>query len=206
MAPPTHKAKINREQWLNDAVSLMRNRLFADHGFTVPAKVRISVGFPKGARGGGSGAIGQCWTPESSGDSHGEIFIHPAIADPVRVLDITAHELVHSINHAAGQTGHGKVFADIAKVIGLEGKMTATVAGSGLLLVLNDYSKMLGPFPHQALTPGGGPKKQGTRLLKVLCPRCGYAVRVTAKWVDVGLPTCPCGEDMVQDGEEGGGE
>ena len=27
----------------------------------------------------------------------------------------------------------------------------------------------------------------------------GYPIRVTQKWLDVGLPTCPCSEDMEPD-------
>lgn len=33
--------------------------------------------------------------------------------------------------------------------------------------------------------------KQGTRLKKASCPECGYTVRVTQKWLDVGPPHCP---------------
>lgn len=35
------------------------------------------------------------------------------------------------------------------------------------------------------------PKKQTTRLLKVECGQCGYTVRLTRKWLDVGPPGCP---------------
>ena len=45
-------------------------------------------------------------------------------------------------------------------------------------------------------------KKQGTRLKKVECISCGYVVRITQKWIDIGLPVCVCGMPMSQ--EEGG--
>lgn len=35
------------------------------------------------------------------------------------------------------------------------------------------------------------PKKQTARLLKAECAECGYTVRVTAKWLEVGPPHCP---------------
>lgn len=35
------------------------------------------------------------------------------------------------------------------------------------------------------------PPKQTARLLKVECGQCGYVVRVTRKWLDVGPPGCP---------------
>jgi hypothetical protein len=34
-------------------------------------------------------------------------------------------------------------------------------------------------------------------MLRLECPACGYTCRTTAKWIEVGLPTCPCGEEMV---------
>jgi hypothetical protein len=35
-----------------------------------------------------------------------------------------------------------------------------------------------------------------TRQRKVTCPECGYTVRMARSWMQVGLPTCPCGEPM----------
>jgi len=56
-----------------------------------------------------------------------------------------------------------------------------------------------GPYPHAQLSPADRPtKKDGTRLLKVACPGCGCPVRVTRKWLDVGNPVCPCGEEMAE--------
>ena len=41
----------------------------------------------------------------------------------------------------------------------------------------------------------GGPRGEGagSRYLKVVCrrPDCGYQVRVTRKWLDLGAPRCP---------------
>lgn len=53
-------------------------------------------------------------------------------------------------------------------------------------------------------------KKQATRLLKAVCPECGYTIRVTQKWASQGLPVCPT--DLVEfvladgDKEEEGGD
>lgn len=41
-----------------------------------------------------------------------------------------------------------------------------------------------------------GVAKQSTRMLKVECGSCGYTLRTTAKWLEVGTPTCPCGTLM----------
>jgi hypothetical protein len=195
---------INREAWLTTSVNLMRDGLFAQHNFRVPEQTRISVGFPHGTRAPKGGkVIGQCWQPASSADAHGEIFIHPMLDDAVQVLGVVAHELVHSVNHAAGETGHGAAFKRIAVPIGLEGKMTATIAGAALTEVLKQYGHVLGAYPHKALSPNEAVKKQGTHLIKLLCLGCGYTVRTTQKWLDCGVPVCCCGHgDLQLEGEE----
>lgn len=35
---------------------------------------------------------------------------------------------------------------------------------------------------------------QKTFMKKLLCPECGYMVRTTQKWIDIGLPFCPTHE------------
>lgn len=37
------------------------------------------------------------------------------------------------------------------------------------------------------------PAKTKCRLRKATCADCGYVIRVTRSWLEVGLPTCPCG-------------
>jgi hypothetical protein len=38
-------------------------------------------------------------------------------------------------------------------------------------------------------------------MLKAECPECGYTIRLTKKWADVGLPTCPTdGGGLVLEG------
>lgn len=189
---------ITREAWLESAVTVMSRELFRPAGFDVPKKVRVSVGFPKGAGGkkGGTHTIGQCWYPQASADKHHEIFIHPEIDHPRQVLEILTHEVVHSI--AGPAAGHKLGFRVIALKVGLTGPMTATVATPELDDRFKGYLKQLPKYPHASLNAavGDGPKKQGTRYRKIECPACGYSARTTAKWIEIGLPTCPCGEQM----------
>ena len=44
-------------------------------------------------------------------------------------------------------------------------------------------------------------------MLKAECPECGYTIRLTKKWADLGLPTCPTegGALALDCGENGGG-
>lgn len=39
--------------------------------------------------------------------------------------------------------------------------------------------------------PHSGPNKQGTRMMRLRCPYCGYTVRTTAKWPEYGNPAPP---------------
>ncbi len=164
-------------------------------GASVPVAVRLSCGWPsKGATTSRNRRIGECWSERCSADGTREVFVSPTLADPVEVGAVLVHELVH----AAGYVGHGADFAKVARALGLTGRMTATVAGERLTADLAAITSELGPYPHATLTPGQDDRKQSTRLLKVQCPDedCGYTVRVTAKWLEVGFPTCPCGTVM----------
>ncbi len=184
-----------REEWLGAACASMLKTIFAPHHNTVP-KYRISVGWPRRARAGKGVAIGQCWGQKMSKDSSYELFISPALDEPVRVLDVAAHELVHAC--VGVEEGHKGKFSTLARAIGLEGKLTATVAGEALREKLAQLADSLGPYPHAALRDIA--IKAGTRktfLKKVACPDCGYTIRVTEKWIALGLPTCPCGAQMV---------
>ena len=115
------------------------------------------------------------------------------------MLAVLTHELVHAI--VGHKAGHGPAFKQCAVALGLAGPMTATEAGPELRARLTVLAEHLGPYPHARLTGTNGRKKQGTRMLKVVCPSCGYTVRTTQKWLDVGLPTCPCGSEMQHEEE-----
>lgn len=189
-----------REEWLVAAVAAL-TPLFAAVEATVPA-VRVSVGWP-GGRGKKNAVIGQCWSTAASSDKVAQLFISPVLDDATRVLDVLTHELVHAVDDC--QSGHKGAFAKIAKALGLEGKMTATVAGEVLKGTLDEIAATLGDYPHAALAAqadgADGPKKQGTRMLKVECASgSGYIVRMTRTWIDdVGLPICPCHQaEMVE--------
>lgn len=186
------KAKhVTRESWLLALVE-ETTPWFEEVGLTVPA-FRISTGFTsKGAR---STRIGECWYGTATDDGVPQVFVHPALNDPEAVAGVVVHEVIHA---ALGPGhGHGSTFKRPALALGLEGRMTATTPGEDLLKRLRPVLKRLGPYPHGALRPTGDPTskstspKQGTRMLKVVCPECGYTARTTRKWLDIGAPLCP---------------
>lgn len=204
---PQAPAQASREAWLNAFVAAARP-VFISHDHTLPAKIRVSVGFP--SSGWRSSTIGECWSEAASADGHFEIFINPKIDDAARVAGILTHELCHA---AVGiPAGHGPKFGKIARALGLEGPLTATTEGDAWRAWAKPIVDALGPLPHAALganlrgSPGRGdgkggragqpgdgegdpvttaPRTQGTRLIKALCPHCGFTSRVTRKWIDV---------------------
>jgi hypothetical protein len=118
------------------------------------------------------------------------------IDDPVEALAILAHELVHAA--VGSDAKHGPKFRKVALAIGLEGKMTSTVAGDELEEKLQKIVKTLGDYSHGALSPKAKKTTQGTRLIKVEC-ECGCCARMTRKWLDaVGAPMCGCGSQMQE--------
>ena len=184
---------MTREQWLSDGIDLLRP-WFASHGYDVPDTVRVSVGWARGSR----KAIGQCWKRSSAKDGVSQVFISPALATGIAALDTLAHELVHAAIDP--HSGHAGKFVTAMHALGLTGKPTQAGAGPALMPLLLDVAAKLGDYPHAALDPNDGIKKQSTRLLKVECLACSYIARVTQKWLDTGSPLCPCNSEPMTEG------
>lgn len=189
-----------REEWLLEAAELFRP-WFTENEFPLPEKLRLSVGYAKRQS---KNAIGVCYVSSASEDEVHQIFVSPEIKDPVKVLATLLHELIHAADD--GKSGHRGEFARIAKGMGLEGKMTATVPGADLTLALEAISSKLGEYPHGVLIPGRGGTGSGkvggqtTRMIKVSAQCCGYVARTTRKWLDsMGTPWCPCGNPMQEE-------
>jgi hypothetical protein len=191
--PPT------RESWLEHAQEELSRYLTAQ-GYPYPNPARVSVGFPGGRGGVKAHTIGQCWNGKQATDGRGQIFISPVLEDPITVLSTLLHEMVH---HAVGTlAGHKGPFKRCALAVGLKGPMTATTPSDHLIAALQTLLTHLEPYPHAGLRVGGGKKKPGSRLLKISCPSCEWVGRTTQKGVDIGLPTCVCGE-LLQLTEKG---
>jgi hypothetical protein len=202
-----HRNSGTREQWLGRAIEMMRPE-FAAAGAPLPENLAVSCSWPSGNP---RTVIGECWVAEASSRGYVEVFISPVL-DQVAGVQGVLVTLRHELVHAAGRRGHGKEFRALAVELGLTGPMTATVASPELLDFINwTLLPQLGQYPHGAITgrgeivvpptepgdkpiilrPDDRPKKQSTRMLKAECPECGYTIRLTKKWADVGLPSCP---------------
>lgn len=193
--PEPEPVNSTREAWLEAAVAEMRPWL-AEAGAPLPKRILVSIGFPsRNGLASRNQRIGECWLGTSQGGVP-HVFVTPLEGDPLRVLDILLHELVH----AAGISGHGKDFKRVAVALGLEGKMTATVAGEELRERLAEMAERLGPYPHRKLEADSlQMKKQGTRMHKAACSECGCVIRMTRKWIEsVGAPLCACGAGQME--------
>lgn len=215
----------NREAWLNQIAQQMAPR-FEAMGFPLPA-FRASVGWPSTAQ-----ALGECWDRRVSGDGHFEIFINPGRADSEGIACTLAHELIHAA--VGLQEGHKGKFAAVALELGFARPLTHASATTPEKLAewVRPIIEQVGNIPHAAITmrrdpgvtvkPGVGivpkeagegeaprssrPKTQTTRMRKCQCAEqdCGYTVRVTAKWLEVGPPHCPLhGAMRIEDDSAG---
>lgn len=186
---------------MRKVAELMRP-MFAEAGAPLPEKVRVTLSLT-----GRSKVIGRCYSPAASGDGATEILVRLDQEKPIEVAAILAHELAHA---AVGvEHGHRKPFEKVIRKIGLAGKATATTAGPEFEARVAPMLAAAGAFPHAALNfaaASSGPKKQGTRLLKVECHEdgCGLVVRQTAKWIrEVGPVHCPRhGDSMRAEGAD----
>ena len=196
---PIRSTRNTRETWLNSATDELRPH-FQAAGYRVPDDIRFSIGFT--SHGERSRRVGEHWQPSASEDGHHEVFIRPDQADPVEVLGILVHELVHAAVPPGSK--HGPVFRKAALAVGLTGKMRSTTSTDALVERLVRVVDRIGYLPHGKLNlrerGSDTPPKQSTRLLKAECA-CGYNVRVTRKWIDaLGAPLCPGHGTMVCEG------
>ena len=174
--------KQTREQWLEQATSLLNEQVFKPVGLQVPHDVKISCGWPvSGGASAKQATIGQCFARSASKAGINEIFISPKLAQADRVLDVLAHELIHAIDDC--KNGHKAPFRKMALAIGLEGKMTATTASEQLKERLHALCATLGDYPHSEIDYSNV-KKQNTRMKKVHCTNCDFAFRANKSQIE----------------------
>lgn len=190
-----------REAWLNHAALVIRDHFsadfqehFGDKGREHLDNLLVSAGFP--SKMGLTKRIGGCWAAEAAGDKiQHHIFINPRLEGPIEVIATLAHEMVHAADN--GDNGHKGPFVRMVRDMGLEGKATATVAGEDFKVFAGKVVEEIGDYPHVKLVALATAKKtQTTRMLKLEATCCGYVARTTKKWLEVGVPSCPCGNEM----------
>lgn len=209
---------VNSEEYLTSAAHRLIEEHFApigmdtdcDSGNALADKLRVRVGYPTtgGIRASGA-TLGQCIGPQHSEGGFTEIFVNPRLSDPKEMLAVVVHELVHAaVGH---KQGHGKTFMRALAKVGISGETakTACTPSEELEQVLDDIINELGTMPHDAITLTSLPKKQTTRLLKVICinDNCpfkhtnggkAYTVRMSLQTAtDGGTPFCGACEQRM---------
>lgn len=191
-----------REEWLHKAIKEMRP-WFEEKGFPLPKKMGISCGFVKGR---GDKGIGQCWDPSHTSDETTHMFICPTQDNPLRVLDILLHELIHA---AVGcKEKHRGNFRKLALEFGLAGKMTATYAeiGSPLYKELYKIAEKLGKYPHSGIIlkgkgggDGDGDEKKGNGWIRLKSiNEDKYKIMIAGKqYEEHGAPKDPWGDELI---------
>ena len=175
-----------REAWFKAAAVAIEARVFKPAGYELP-HYRIGCGWPIGNR---VKVGGQCFDTDISDDKTYEIFVSPKSYDPLVILGTLVHELSHTLAGVKAQ--HKKPFIEVMRAIGMLAPFTQSIVSDDLRPVLDEIVTKLGPYPHAALGIKKKDGQKGSRLLKTMCPKCGYVARVTRKWIEeVGPPICP---------------
>jgi len=193
---------VHRETWLADLRDRYLKTYFLGQGYTIPANVRIGVGWPsRGGLGKKKRVIGQAWSNECSEDQTHEVIISLYLADPIKVVEVTIHELIHCT--IGTEHGHRKPFSDACQKLGLVKPWTATSPSPELVALASTWIAALGPYPHAKLD-GFQKKTEATRMLLMECVDCGLKIRTTQKWIDqhgIKWP-CPCGGHLIHGDED----
>lgn len=194
-----------REQWLTEAAQRIYDTIISPIAVMREGeRFVVSCGWPsRHALSRSRRTVGECWPASVCADGlTRQLFISPVLSEIVDgygdgVMPTLAHELVHVV---VATPGHRGEFRRVGKLIGLEGKMASSVAGTELSGKLQVIAGALGPYPHAELMPAEHRRTQSTRMIKVMalhCTECQYVARTTRVWLDtMGPPRCPHGSPM----------
>lgn len=187
-----------REGWLMEAIEHMRGWFTEKCDTKLPETIRVSTGWTKRPA---KHSIGWTWVSDVAADKVNNVFISPELDDTTEVLAVLLHELIHVADDC--NNGHTGPFKTMWRALGFTGKATCSTPGEELTEDLKGLTLLIGEYPHAKMTVGAagaggktGAPKQGTRMIKLVCPDDGYTARTTKKWLDVGMPSCPCGAEM----------
>lgn len=220
---------MNRETWLNDLAQKMAPR-FEELGYPLP-KFRVSVGWPSDGKNAGatgecwdksvsSDSHYEIFLNPSRDDgvavacTLAHELVHAAVglqeghkgnfAKVAKALGFQA-PLTHAqqpdglvawlqpMLDAMGKLPHGAINYS------RHGEIRVKRGGGGVVQVPTEPDQDGG---EGSAPVNNRPPKQTTRMKKCVCEQCGYTVRLSQKWLDVGRPGCPEHGPMAIDGDE----
>jgi len=183
--------KLSTQEWINLIVNWTIATL-ASHGVSNPTlQLVVSPGFCSGGSR-RTKTLGQCYNPQSASDKKtNHIFLNPRMDNSITIIGVIIHEVIHAV--IGIDKKHGREFKEAMSICNLTGKPTATMLDEHGVEWANKVIEKYGAYPRPSFT-GEGIKKQKTNLIKACCPKCGYTIRVTQKWINYSHPICPTGK------------
>ncbi len=190
----------NREEYLSLAAYMLGDAVQHISNLSMPG-VRLSVGFPLGARlTKNNTTTGQCWQGQNTSDGVAQIFISPVLNDTVTVIGELAHELGHVL-WPQDKHKKGTAFESYCKALNLQGPLDKTMPGDDFKrYVMNRIVPVLGSYEllHGRIDVIVKPQAQKTYMLKASCKCCGHMLRQTDTHIQdrrnamlKGYPSCP---------------
>ena len=103
------------------------------------------------------------------------------------------HELAHAVDDCEHK--HEKEFAEIAKLVGLEGEMKSASAGYDLKVRLKGIVEKIGPYPQSALIKAPvAARSEGSLKPNVIFVISGYRIK---RFIRFGAPICPIHKEVM---------
>ena len=176
---------MNREDWLKAAGDLIA----VEFELPLSRPWRVSTGSP--ARQGKS--LGHCYASAAVSDGANEVWVNASIVDPLQILGVLLHELLHATDDCA--SGHSGAFQRQALRAGFLPPLKTYAPSAELTARLQGLLDCLPACPIVRVAPS--PPKKG-RMIKLLCdnPVCGWLCYTAQARIDAlpNDPLCPCCE------------
>ena len=137
---------FRRNLWLGQAVVDLR-RLFRGVGLPLPTQVLVASGSTMVVN--GMPALGQCMPSTARADKLRMITVNERLVDPVQILGVLVHELIHAADDC--RSGHGPWFAAWARALGLTGPVEGSYASPELRRKLESIANGLGSYPQPTI-------------------------------------------------------
>ncbi len=185
-----------REEWLQAAVLLVNDMIF--DGKMELSDYQVTCGWCKNSK-----AMGETLLASSENEEVSEHFyptaiqIDTKIEDPVDIVAVLAHEMIHAFKNIRT---HGKAFKVWAFKAGFETPVKEYHPTTQLLEVCKEIVIKLGEWPGIAIIPFKKNKKRKPQRGKLFCPDCGFECRAKFQnLIKYGFPTCACGTQLGED-------
>lgn len=199
---------MSREEWLRNAVEYLDADLFNGDLDLLNHKFQIACGRCQGKK------LTECIQPSDNEDIGLDDFfpttihVNFTIKDPREMIGNLALECINAFFNIKGRGT--KKFKFLADKYYFATPYTSYNPTDILKDIIdNIYRKMIneyGEFPGKPIKfPSKDNKDKKKSILNIVCPECGYELKITKKMYDKyngGLPVCACGTKMILEEDE----